>query len=45
MTDLGELIREHRDLLAAIASGDPERAAAQSAHHIDKYEEQFPETL
>lgn len=45
VTDLGELIEEHRALLAAIASGDPERAAAQSAHHIDKYREQFPQTV
>ncbi len=44
VTDLGELIQEHRDLLAAIASGDPDRAASQSVHHIDKYQEQFPET-
>lgn len=44
VTDLGELLQEHRDLLAAIASGDPDRAASQSVHHIDKYQEQFPET-
>ena len=44
VSDLGELIREHRELLAAIASGDPERAAAQSGRHIDKYQEQFPHT-
>ncbi|MCU1516673.1 MAG: transcriptional regulator, GntR family [Pseudarthrobacter sp.] len=41
--DLPELIREHRDLYAAIATGDPDRAAAQSASHIGKYREQFPE--
>jgi DNA-binding GntR family transcriptional regulator len=40
--DLPELIQEHRDLYAAISSGDPERAAAQSASHIGKYREQFP---
>lgn len=45
VTDLGELIQEHRDLLAAIASGDPERAAQQSAHHVDKYKQQFPDTV
>ena len=45
VTDLPELIEEHRDLLAAIASGDPERAAAQSAQHIGKYREQYPDTV
>ncbi|WP_427017554.1 GntR family transcriptional regulator [Pseudarthrobacter sp. P1] len=40
--DLPELLQEHRALYLAIASGDPERAAAQSASHIDKYREQFP---
>jgi DNA-binding GntR family transcriptional regulator len=40
--NLSELIVEHRELLAAIASGDPARAAAQSGHHIDKYQEQYP---
>ena len=45
VTDLPELIEEHRALLAAIASGDPERAAAQSARHIGKYREQYPETV
>jgi DNA-binding GntR family transcriptional regulator len=45
VTDLRELIQEHRDLLAAIASGDPRRAADQSARHIDKYKEQFPDAL
>jgi DNA-binding GntR family transcriptional regulator len=43
VSDLPELIREHRELYAAIASGDPDRAAAQSASHIGKYREQFPE--
>ena len=42
VADLGELVVEHRELLAAIASGDPERAAARSGRHIDKYQEQFP---
>ncbi|HKU11739.1 MAG TPA: GntR family transcriptional regulator [Sinomonas sp.] len=45
VTDLPELVQEHRDLLAAIASGDPERAAEQSAHHIGKYREQYPDTV
>lgn len=45
VTDLSELVQEHRDLLAAIASGDPERAAAQSAHHVGKYREQYPDTV
>jgi DNA-binding GntR family transcriptional regulator len=45
VTDLPELIEEHRALLAAIASGDPERAAAQSARHIGKYREQYPDTV
>src|SRR4029453_16918276 len=43
VSDLPELIQEHRDLYSAIASGDPERAAAQSASHIGKYREQFPQ--
>ena len=43
VSDLPELIQEHRDLYAAIASGDPDTAAAQSASHIGKYREQFPE--
>lgn len=42
VNDLPELIQEHRDLYAAIASGDPERAATQSASHIGKYRAQFP---
>ncbi|WP_334172835.1 GntR family transcriptional regulator [Sinomonas sp.] len=45
VTDLPELVREHRELLAAIASGDPELAARQSAHHIGKYREQYPDTV
>lgn len=43
VSDLPELIREHRELYAAIASGDPDKAAAQSASHIGKYRDQFPE--
>ncbi|WP_285245638.1 GntR family transcriptional regulator [Pseudarthrobacter sp. fls2-241-R2A-127] len=43
VSDLPELISEHRELYTAIASGDPDRAAAQSASHIGKYREQFPE--
>lgn len=43
VSDLPELIREHRELYAAVASGDPDRAAAQSASHIGKYRDQFPE--
>lgn len=43
VSDLPELIREHRELYAAIASGDPDLAAAQSASHIGKYREQFPD--
>ncbi|MBT8161865.1 MULTISPECIES: GntR family transcriptional regulator [Arthrobacter] len=43
VSDLPELIQEHRELYAAIASGDPGRAATQSASHIGKYREQFPE--
>lgn len=42
VSDLPELLQEHRALYLAIASGDPERAAIQSASHIDKYREQFP---
>lgn len=42
VSDLPELLQEHRALYEAIASGDPERAAIQSASHIDKYREQFP---
>lgn len=45
VTDLPELIQEHRDLLAAIASGDPERGGAQSVHHIGKYREQYSDTV
>ncbi|MDP5228240.1 MULTISPECIES: GntR family transcriptional regulator [Arthrobacter] len=41
--DLNELIQEHRDLLAAIASGDPDRAGEQSVSHIEKYREQYPD--
>jgi DNA-binding GntR family transcriptional regulator len=43
VSDLPELIQEHRELFGAIASGDPDRAAAQSASHIGKYREQFPD--
>lgn len=43
VSNLPELIEEHRVLYAAIASGDPERAAEQSLSHIGKYREQFPE--
>ncbi|MFP5311290.1 MAG: GntR family transcriptional regulator [Actinomycetes bacterium] len=43
VADLPELIREHRELYAAIASGDPDLAAARSASHIGKYRDQFPE--
>ncbi|MDP5228027.1 MULTISPECIES: GntR family transcriptional regulator [Arthrobacter] len=43
--DLPEIIREHRELLEAVASGDPDRAEAQSAHHIEKYREQYPDTV
>jgi len=45
VTDLRELVQEHRDLLSAIASGDPARAARQSIMHINKYREQFPDTV
>ena len=45
VSDLPELIEEHRALYTAIASGDPDRAAAQSASHIGKYREQFPENF
>ncbi|MDA3626028.1 GntR family transcriptional regulator [Saccharopolyspora oryzae] len=41
--DLEELIDEHRRLLAAIATGDPDVAARQSAEHIAKYRAQFPD--
>lgn len=43
VSDLPELIQEHRALYTAIATGDPDRAAAQSASHIGKYRDQFPE--
>ncbi|WP_308166602.1 GntR family transcriptional regulator [Nocardia albiluteola] len=45
VTDLPELVQEHRDLLAAIASGDQQRTAEQSAKHIGKYRAQYPETI
>ncbi|WP_077489579.1 GntR family transcriptional regulator [Sinomonas mesophila] len=44
VSDLPELVREHRELYEAIASKDPDRAAEQSVHHIEKYREQFPGT-
>ncbi|GAA3706840.1 GntR family transcriptional regulator [Zhihengliuella alba] len=40
--DLAELIAEHRRLLLAIASGDPDRAGLESACHVAKYRTQFP---
>lgn len=43
VSDVPELIREHRALFEAIASGDPDKAAAQSGSHIGKYRAQFPE--
>ncbi|WP_034288507.1 GntR family transcriptional regulator [Amycolatopsis benzoatilytica] len=45
VNDLAELVQEHRDLLAAIASGDPARAGAQSEHHVGKYHRQYPDTV
>lgn len=39
--NLPELIDQHEELYAAIASGDPQRAAAQSASHIEKYRQQY----
>ena len=44
VSDLPELVREHRELYEAIASKDPDRAAEQSVRHIEKYREQFPGT-
>ncbi|WP_427130986.1 GntR family transcriptional regulator [Pseudarthrobacter sp. S9] len=43
-TDLPELIREHRRLYEAIASGDPARAGAESRGHIHKYRTQYYQT-
>ena len=40
-TDLPELIREHRSLYEAIASGDPERAGRVSRDHIQKYRKDY----
>lgn len=40
-TDLPELIREHRRLFEAIASGDPARAGAASREHIQKYRKDY----
>ncbi|GAB4098715.1 GntR family transcriptional regulator [Sinomonas halotolerans] len=45
VTDLPELVQEHRDLLSAIATGDPEQAAEQSRRHIGKYRDQYPDTV
>lgn len=45
VTDLPELIQEHRDLLASIAGGDPERAAEQSIRHVGKYRDQYADTV
>jgi len=44
VSDMAELVDEHRALVEAIASGDPGRAAAQSAHHVGKYRDQYPST-
>ncbi|MDQ4213517.1 GntR family transcriptional regulator [Microbacterium capsulatum] len=43
--NLPELIDDHQLLLEAIATGDPKRAADQSTEHIEKYREQYPETV
>ncbi|MGW9414661.1 GntR family transcriptional regulator [Arthrobacter cupressi] len=40
-SDLADLIREHRELYEAIASGDPARAAAQAASHVGKYRDEL----
>ncbi|MET3922822.1 GntR family transcriptional regulator [Arthrobacter sp. UYEF20] len=40
-TDLPELIREHRRLYEAIASGDPDRAGAASREHVQKYRKDY----
>ncbi|WP_307857094.1 GntR family transcriptional regulator [Pseudarthrobacter albicanus] len=40
-TDLPELIREHRRLYEAIASGDPGRAGLASSNHIQKYRKDY----
>ena len=40
-TDLPELIREHRRLYEAIASGDPARAGTASREHIQKYRKDY----
>jgi DNA-binding GntR family transcriptional regulator len=42
VTDIAELVDEHRALVEAIASGDPEQAVTQSAHHVGKYRNQYP---
>ena len=39
--NLPELIDEHEELCAAIASGDPGKAAARSVSHIQKYRQQY----
>ncbi|WP_036494091.1 GntR family transcriptional regulator [Nocardia sp. BMG111209] len=44
VTDMTELVDEHRALVEAIASGDPELADAQSLHHVGKYRDQYPHT-
>lgn len=39
--NLPELIEEHQELLDAIASGNPRRAATRSAKHVRKYRTQY----
>ncbi|OFI37112.1 GntR family transcriptional regulator [Arthrobacter sp. SW1] len=44
-SELSGLIQEHRDLYEAIASGDPERAAAQAASHVARYRDELIRSL
>ncbi|WP_426977639.1 GntR family transcriptional regulator [Pseudarthrobacter sp. O4] len=44
VSDLPELIREHRRLYMAIASGDPEHAGLASSSHIQKYRKDYYQT-
>ncbi|WP_429428951.1 GntR family transcriptional regulator [Nocardia sp. GAS34] len=41
VTNMTELVDEHRTLVEAIASGDADSAGMQSAHHVGKYREQY----
>ena len=45
MPDLPDHVRGHQDVLAAIAAGDPERAAAALGAHIQGFERAIRDVL